>query len=60
MEKPLTTRILLNHESVQTTQIYLYADMTMKERALALTAPMGTKQSRYRPSDELLAFLAGR
>ncbi|MGH7761339.1 MAG: tyrosine-type recombinase/integrase [Candidatus Dormibacteraceae bacterium] len=50
----------LGHESVQTTQIYLHADMTMKEHALALMAPLGTRRSRYRPSDELLAFLAGR
>ncbi len=50
----------LGHESVQTTQIYLHADMAMKERALALTAPAGPRRSRYRPSDALLAFLAGR
>lgn len=49
----------LGHESVQTTQIYLHADMTMKERALALMAPLGVMRSRYRPSDELLTFLAG-
>ncbi len=45
---------------MQTTQIYLSADMTMKERALALAAPPGVKRTRYRPTDELLAFLAGR
>lgn len=50
----------LGHESVQTTQIYLHADMTMKERALALVAPPGVKRLRYRPTDQLLAFLAGR
>jgi len=47
----------LGHETAKTTQIYLHADMTMKERALARTAPPGTKTGRYRPSDPLLAFL---
>lgn len=50
----------LGHESVQTTQVYLHADMTIKERALALVAPPGVRPSRYKPSDELLAFLGGR
>jgi integrase/recombinase XerD len=50
----------LGHESVQTTQIYLHADMTMKQRALARVSPTGARRSRYRPSDELLAFLASR
>lgn len=50
----------LGHESVQTTQIYLHADMSLKERALALTTSPKTKVSRYRASDALLAFLGGR
>ena len=48
----------LGHESVQTTQIYLHADLSLKERALARTAPLVTKPGRYRPPDTLLAFLA--
>jgi site-specific recombinase XerD len=48
----------LGHESVRTTQIYLHADLSLKERALALTAPPLTKPGRYRPPDTLLAFLA--
>jgi hypothetical protein len=32
--------------------------MTLKERALARTAPAGTSARRYRPPDRLLAFLA--
>jgi len=49
----------LGHESVQTTQIYLHADLALKERALARTAPPNTKPGRYRPPDALLAFLEG-
>jgi integrase/recombinase XerD len=49
----------LGHESVETTQIYIHADMTIKERALASTAPFNTKPRRYRPTDTLLAFLEG-
>jgi integrase/recombinase XerD len=48
----------LGHESVQTTQIYLHADLSLKERALALTTPPLTRPGRYRPPDALLAFLA--
>jgi site-specific recombinase XerD len=47
----------LGHEGVQTTQIYLHADLAIKERALARTAPNGTTSGRYRPPDRLLAFL---
>ena len=49
----------LGHESVETTQIYIHADMTIKERAFARTAPPNTKPGRYRPPDALLAFLEG-
>jgi len=47
----------LGHESVDTTQIYLEATLAMKERALAMTAPLKGRRSRYRPGDELLRFL---
>ena len=50
----------LGHEQVETTQIYLHADLEIKERALARTAPTGAKPGRYRPPDQLLAFLSGR
>jgi len=41
----------------QTTAIYLHADLTIKERALARLAAPTTPQGRYRPPDALLAFL---
>ena len=48
------------HEQPATTaQIYLHADMTQKERAIARVAPPGTTAGRYRPPDTLLAFLDG-
>ncbi len=47
----------LGHENVETTQIYLHADLTLKERALSRTTPIGTRPGRYRPPDSLLAFL---
>src|SRR5437763_9384488 len=47
----------LGHESVETTQIYLDADLALKEKALAKTQPISSKQGRFRPEDSLLAFL---
>lgn len=47
----------LGHESVETTEMYLHADLSIKERALARTAPPKTGAKRYRPPDALLAFL---
>jgi site-specific recombinase XerD len=49
----------LGHEQVETTQMYLAADLTTKERALARTAPLPAHITRYRPDDALLAFLEG-
>jgi site-specific recombinase XerD len=47
----------LGHEQIETTQIYLHADLEIKERALEKTAPIKTKPGRFRPADKLLAFL---
>lgn len=49
----------LGHERVETTQIYLHADLALKEQALARTRPPDIKPGRYRPPDPLLAFLDG-
>jgi integrase/recombinase XerD len=47
----------LGHEQAETTQIYLHADLALKERALARTKPTDARPGRYRPPDRLLAFL---
>jgi integrase/recombinase XerD len=47
----------LGHENVETTQIYLHADLAIKEAALARTKPTAAKPGRYTPTDKLLAFL---
>ncbi len=47
----------LGHEQISTTNIYLHADMTHKQSAIDRTTPTTTKQGRYRPPDNLLAFL---
>lgn len=49
----------LGHESVETTQIYLDANLAIKEEILAKTTPINAKGGRYRPDDDLLAFLKG-
>lgn len=47
----------LGHESVETTQIYIHADMRLKEKALASVATPEAKPGRFRPDDQLLAYL---
>jgi integrase/recombinase XerD len=49
----------LGHESVETTQIYLEADLALKEQVLARMKPIKGKAGRYRPDDDLLSFLKG-
>jgi integrase/recombinase XerD len=47
----------LGHENVETTQVYVHADLRLKEKALAqITAP-AANPGRYRPDDKLLAYL---
>ncbi len=50
----------LGHESVETTQIYLHADLRQKEEALAKMPPSDMPPGRFRPDDELLAFTGHR
>ena len=47
----------LGHESPATTHMYLEADLSMKERALARLQPIETTPARYRPPDQLMGFL---
>lgn len=47
----------LGHESTETTEVYIHADLAIKERAIARTAPLPAAAKRYKPSDRLLAFL---
>ena len=49
----------LGHESVETTQMYLHADLRLKEEALSKVTPLDVPPGRFRPDDELLAFLEG-
>jgi integrase/recombinase XerD len=49
----------LGHESVETTEMYLHADLRQKEEALAKVPPSNLPPGRFRPDDELLAFLEG-
>ena len=57
--EPSTIALWLGHESVETTQIYLDADLEMKQAVLDRTTPPEGKPGRYRPNDRLLAFLKG-
>jgi site-specific recombinase XerD len=47
----------LGHESIETTQMYLDADLELKQRVLDTVVPPNGKPGRYRPGDKLLAFL---
>jgi integrase/recombinase XerD len=49
--------VWLGHESVETTNVYVHANLAMKEKALAKIQPMDTPFRRFRPDDHLLAFL---
>ncbi|OKI46038.1 tyrosine-type recombinase/integrase [Micromonospora sp. CB01531] len=52
-----TIALWLGHANTKATDIYLHADMALKEKALARTAPRPQDTKRYRPTDSLLAFL---
>jgi integrase/recombinase XerD len=54
---PAVIALWLGHESLESTAIYLHADMAIKERALQRTTPLNAKPGRYHPPDDLEAFL---
>lgn len=47
----------LGHAGVRSTDAYVHADITIKEKALALTTPATAPPGRYHPPDKVLAFL---
>jgi site-specific recombinase XerD len=47
----------LGHESIESTEPYIHADLKRKEDALARTAPAGVGSCRFLPADSVLAFL---
>jgi integrase/recombinase XerD len=47
----------LGHENTATTNMYVEADLAMKERALNSVQPPPTKRTRYQPTDRVLHFL---
>jgi hypothetical protein len=54
---PVVIALWLGHETLRSVESYVHADITLKERALARTAPIGTTPGRYRPPDTLISFL---
>jgi len=48
----------LGHENLQTTNVYITADLASKEKALEKLEPIPGSFSRYQATDKLLAFLA--
>lgn len=48
----------LGHESIETTHVYVEADLATKERALQKLAPAGAGVRRFTPTDRVMAFLA--
>ncbi len=49
--------IWLGHESLDTTQVYLDANLTIKREILERTRPVNGTPGRYRPGDRLLRYL---
>ena len=49
----------LGHEHVETTQMYLHADLKLKERAMDQTKPVEVPAGRYKPTADVMAFLDG-
>ena len=47
----------LGHETLETVDVYVHANLQMKEEAMAKTTPLDVPAGRYRPDDELLLFL---
>jgi hypothetical protein len=46
----------LGHESVETTQIYIHANLQIKEQVLEKTSPIDISPGRFKPDDQLLCY----
>jgi integrase/recombinase XerD len=60
LEAGVDTRVIalsLGHECIETTHIYLFADLDLKERALDRTRPLASPPGRYQPPDDILTWL---
>ncbi len=55
---PTVIALWLGHENLQTTHIYVEADLQMKENALSRLAPIDTNTQRYKADDSLMSFLS--
>ena len=53
-----TIALWLGHEQLETTHMYVEADLTLKEQALDKLAPLGQRPRRFKAEDPVLAFLA--
>jgi site-specific recombinase XerD len=56
---PAVLAMWLGHENLDSVSAYIHADPTMKQRALDRRTPTTAQPGRYRPPDQLLAFLDG-
>jgi site-specific recombinase XerD len=54
---PATIALWLGHESLETTHVYVEADLAMKEKALEKVAPLGQHPRRFKADDKLMSFL---
>ena len=53
--------LLLGHEKLESVKPYIHADPTLKQRAVDRMTPLNpdARRGRYKPADDLLAFLDG-
>jgi hypothetical protein len=57
LSSPRLIALWLGHEAIETTQVYIHADLRLKEKALARVAAPASQPTRYHADDQLLAFL---
>jgi hypothetical protein len=54
---PILLRTDIGHERLETTHLYLEADLALKERALQRLAPLGPEARPFKADHSVLAFL---